>query len=456
MGNLAPGYYSIEFKPITGWSLPATQTVSVFANDRTNISARYLKTKQPRARFNANPRSGFTPLEVQFTDISKPGTAPIQSWEWDFDSDGVVDSTAQNPLRTFSLSNFYDVTLRVVTSVGMSSLTRQSYIYSVLPEAPVADFTLSTSSGLPPLTVQFTDTSQPGNSSIDAWEWDFESDGIIDSTEQNPLQLFSDVGEYEVSLTVHSASGTDAVLRHRTLRLGQIALPSGKPLEMVWIPAGSFLMGAPENEVGSYAQERPQHVVTLAKGFWLGKYEITKGQWIALMNSTPWNMGPNVNYNYDSPAEFVSWYDAISFTNALNQHMLATGQGNATFHLPSESQWEYACRAGTSSRYYWGDDLDNSQIGNYIWQTDSVQIVGQKIPNAFGLHDMAGNAKEWCQDWYRNNYENATTDGSPWEEWPQQYRIIRPSFSCRSASRYGSGVPSLAMYGIGFRMAHAE
>jgi formylglycine-generating enzyme required for sulfatase activity len=194
-----------------------------------------------------------------------------------------------------------------------------------------------------------------------------------------------------------------------------IMLPGSVPLVMKSIPAGIFTMGSPNTEDGRYADESPQHSVTLG-AFWMGKYQVTKRQWIAVMGTTPWTDYTQVSSDLDSPAVGVSWVSIQSFVTALNA---LTGK---TFHLPSESQSEYASRAGTTTRYYWGDDPNWILIGDYAWWYNNTygvneiyaHKVGQKLPNAFGLYDMCGNVLEYCQDYYHDSYTGAPTDGSAW------------------------------------------
>ena len=203
-----------------------------------------------------------------------------------------------------------------------------------------------------------------------------------------------------------------------------IMLPDNVPLEMVWIPAGTFMMGryAGEQDTSEYGD--PQHQVTVP-GFWMAKYELTKRQWQAVMDTTPWSGHDHVLNDPDSPAVWLTWYGPKAFINALNTH---TG---LTFRLPSEAEWEYACRADTTTRFYWGDDPDYTQIGNYAWywgncsSEEYAHVVGLKLPNAFGLYDMSGNVWEWCEDDWHWNYTGAPTNGSAWVDSPRGPMVPR-------------------------------
>jgi len=144
-----------------------------------------------------------------------------------------------------------------------------------------------------------------------------------------------------------------------------VMLPGDVPLALMHIPAGTFMMGRYAGEQDNYSYEDPQHSVTLSQDFYLGKYELTKRQWQAVMGTTPWSGQDYVLDDLDSPAVYVSWNDAQAFITALNTHITNTGQGAATFRLPTEAEWEYACRAGTTTRFYWGDDPSYTQISDY-------------------------------------------------------------------------------------------
>ena len=187
-----------------------------------------------------------------------------------------------------------------------------------------------------------------------------------------------------------SFAGTDA-----------IKCGDGINLELVDIPAGSSMMGDDNGD----ADEKPAHQVTL-KAFKMSKYPITQRQYQAVMRKNPSSFQGDLN----CPVENVSWHDAVAFCQKLSQ---MTGQ---TVKLPSEAQWEYACRAGSKTKYCFGDNAE--QLGNYAWYDKNsgskTHPVGEKSSNAWGLHDMHGNVWEWCEDVWRSDYNGAPNDGTSW------------------------------------------
>jgi PelA/Pel-15E family pectate lyase len=235
-----------------------------------------------------------------------------------------------------------------------------------------------------------------------------------------------------------------------------VPLPGGRKLELVPIPAGTFRMGSPETERGRWADEGPEHTVNIEYDFYMGKFEVTQGQWESVMKTKPYKI---YGIGEDYPVFKVSWNDCRQFMATLNQLDMGT------FRLPSEAEWEYACRATTGTRYHYGDSLEGDDYCNdspagsedgsrsdYMWYCGNnvrdgepgfgCKPVGQKAPNAFGLHDMHGNVWEWCQDHYHPNYEGAPTDGSAWQELGGP-RLLRGGAwdyraeYCRSAARCG-------------------
>jgi formylglycine-generating enzyme required for sulfatase activity len=169
-------------------------------------------------------------------------------------------------------------------------------------------------------------------------------------------------------------------------------------------------MGSPENEAGRYDDESPQHQVTVPS-FFIGKYPLTQAQYQAIMGDNPAYFKGN-----NRPVEKVSWHDAVAFCQKLSQK---TGKN---YKLPSEAQWEYACRAGTTTPFYFGESITPDLVnynGNYTYAAapkgkyrEQTTDVGTFPPNAFGLYDMHGNVWEWCEDDWQKNYINAPVDGS--------------------------------------------
>jgi formylglycine-generating enzyme required for sulfatase activity len=200
---------------------------------------------------------------------------------------------------------------------------------------------------------------------------------------------------------------------YQAVDLGQ---GEGVTLDMVLIPGGSFMMGSLDSEAGRDSAEGPQHQVTLA-GFWMGKYPVTQAQYQAIMGNNP------AKFKGDNrPVEQVSWNDAIEFCDRLSKKL---GQ---PYTLPSEAQWEYACRAGTTTPFHFGEtittDLANYD-GNYTYGSgpkgtyrQKTTDVGSFSPNGFGLYDMHGNVSEWCLDYWHDSYggwfRTAPADGSAW------------------------------------------
>lgn len=236
-----------------------------------------------------------------------------------------------------------------------------------------------------------------------------------------------------------------------SLTLPEIAIPigGGVQLSMSLIPAGRFMMGSPDDETDRYSDEGPQHEVTISKSFYMGIIEVTQAQWAAVMGTTPSYFGGNE----DNPVEQVSWYDCQEFLQKINT------LGLGTFRLPTEAEWEYACRAGSTTRFPWGDDPDYSSIDQYAWykgnSNNKTQTVGLKKPNSWGLYDMHGNVWEWCNDWYACWDERAQAD--PNGPSSGSKRIVRGGSCssapehCRSANRPVHS-PASVYISLGFRL----
>ena len=237
-------------------------------------------------------------------------------------------------------------------------------------------------------------------------------------------------------------------------------------LEMVFIPAGSFTMGSPEEEEGRSADEGPQHEVTFAESFFMAKHPITQTQWrgVATMPQVERELEPDPsNFKGDNrPVEKISWDDAVEFCARLSQH---TGRD---YRLPTEAEWEYACRAGTTTPFHFGETITSSlanydaslaygdgPVGEYREQTTDV---GSFPANAFGLYDLHGNVWEWCQDHWHEDYRGAPTDGTAWlSSGESKSRVLRGGSwgidpeNCRSANRIRVA-PGLINSFVGFRV----
>jgi formylglycine-generating enzyme required for sulfatase activity len=254
---------------------------------------------------------------------------------------------------------------------------------------------------------------------------------------------------------------------------------NGVSLDMVQIPGGSFIMGSPETEEGHQSNESPQHQVTLP-AFFMGKYPVTKAQWRSVVSSTTQvkrSINPELS-NFDSgdlPVENVSWLDAEEFCLRLSK------LSDREYCLPTEAQWEYACRAGTTTPFHFGQTI-GSDIANYRaqdWEVGKTTYPGKygpgelgefrktttsvdsfKLANRFGLYDMHGNVWEWCLDHWHESYKDALEDGSAWLDLGAEEdarRVLRGGSwyydpaACRSASRSGSNADRRINF-IGFRL----
>jgi formylglycine-generating enzyme required for sulfatase activity len=229
-------------------------------------------------------------------------------------------------------------------------------------------------------------------------------------------------------------------------------------LNMVLIKSGSFMMGAPENEEGSRDNERPQHKVTVPS-FFMGQYPITQAQWktVASLPQVNRELKPEPSYfkGDNRPVERVSWFDAVEYCDRISQH---TGR---IYRLPFEAEWEYACRAGTTTPFHFGETIttdlanyrgtDNEEhkwSGSYgrgtkgIYRQETTNVGSFGLANAFGLYDMHGNVWECCADYWHSDYEGARTDRSVWlTDNDNNYRVLRGGSwdynpkHCRSAYR---------------------
>ncbi len=224
-----------------------------------------------------------------------------------------------------------------------------------------------------------------------------------------------------------------------------VSLGEGIKLELVLIPAGKFTMGSPKSEKKREEIES-QHEVVISKPFYLGKYEVTQEQWQAVMGKNPSGVkGPKL------PVTEVSWLDCQDFIKILNEKFCDKDGGG--FRLPTEAEWEYACRAGTTTVYSFGNGVSYHEV--HYNKSESMP-VGSFKPNAFGLYDMHGNVWEWCNDWFEYYPNGPVTD--PMGAKNGTYRILRggsfhlSAMFVRSAIR-NVNTPTKRLDNIGFRLA---
>ena len=256
--------------------------------------------------------------------------------------------------------------------------------------------------------------------------------------------------------------------------------------EMVYIPAGRFMMGSPEREAERYSNET-QHQVALTRGFWMGKYEVTQGEYLAVMGTNPSHFdngaqpyppgnGGVVMNELRHPVEMVSWSDATNYCGKLTQLELELGRTPARwqYRLPTEGEWEYACRGGIKTACNYGPALSQAMANFWtLYEYDSgmgtiittktplgrTTLVGSYPANAFGLYDMHGNVAEWCLDWLGNYPDLVATD--PVGPTTGSYRVARGGSygdfgrACRSANRTDNSSPGTRLSRVGFRVVLA-
>ena len=250
-----------------------------------------------------------------------------------------------------------------------------------------------------------------------------------------------------------------------------LALGGGVTMELALIPAGKFLMGSgvsAENLARQYGGTKPSHFsgecpqceVTITKPFYMGVTEVTQAQWQAVMGTEPGKGMPYVKEGGENAVSYVSWDDATAFCAKLLR------KSGRTFRLPTEAEWEYACRAGSKTKFCFGDDA--SKLGDYAWYRKNAWEIGEKYvhpvarkkPNAWGLYDMHGNAWEWCADYHDKTYYSSATRKAVDPTGPASgtFRVLRGSsfvlaaWLCRSARRHADG-PDFRVSANGFRVA---
>jgi formylglycine-generating enzyme required for sulfatase activity len=291
------------------------------------------------------------------------------------------------------------------------------------------------------------------------------TDGVIKMYVDDGLQYSSDAGNFNIDMFYvyafndHQESGIPFELNAdnvRVLTSGQEEEQEEKQstdvsLEMLWVEPGTFTMGSPTSENGHRSNET-QHEVTLTNGFWLGKHEVTQAQWENVMGDNPSHFK-----GADRPVEIVSWDEVTSFCEKLTEMEDEAGRlpAGMAYLLPTEAQWEYACRAGTTTAFSFGDEL-TAEDANFARNVGETTDVGKYPANAWGFHDMHGNVWEWTADWYEEFTTGAVSD--PVGPAGGSLRVVRSGAwdntanAARSAFRNRS-VPASSLYILGFRLS---
>ena len=227
-----------------------------------------------------------------------------------------------------------------------------------------------------------------------------------------------------------------------------------------WIPPGTFTMGSPLNEQNRDTDEKPLTIVTLTRGFWMGRYEVTQGEYLELFEENPSRFKLGLDY----PVENTNWDIAMLYCERLTQREAEAGRlpEDFIYRLPTEAEWEYACRAGTTTRYSFGNDSDFELFDDYAWHLGNSEgrthPVDEKLPNPWGLHGLHGSVYEWCLGWHVyypgghvTNYVSAhgkdhVLRGGAWSDRPK---------NGRAAERHWFGI-NLEYGNVGFRVVLAH
>lgn len=231
-----------------------------------------------------------------------------------------------------------------------------------------------------------------------------------------------------------------------------VELGDGITMKMVLIPAGEFMMGSPDSDEYAASREKPKHRVKIGKPYYLGVYEVRQSEYEKVMGDKPWSGKSYVKEGADYPATKVSWKDAQEFCRKLS-----TKEGR-TYRLPTEAEWEYACRAGSNTAYCFGDSPDKLDDYSWSYANSGPYPVGEKRPNPWGLYDMHGNVWEWCSDWYDSAYYKNSPTEDPTGATSGSRRVYRGGCwnnnakDCRSAIR-GYFNPDETGFALGFRVA---
>jgi formylglycine-generating enzyme required for sulfatase activity len=415
-----------------------------------------------------------TPPSVQSVTVGDPvtftvtatGTAPL-SYQW---YQGTTPVGGNNPFYAITSAQLMDAGNYTVTvSNGTAPAATSSAVALTVNAAPVAP-SITTSP-----TAQTVTEGQPATFTVAAtgstpltyvWQKNGVNVGSNSASYTLALPLLADAGS-SITVTVTNGAGV-APSTPVTLMVNPLLvnLGSSMPLNLTPIPAGTFTMGSPSSDP-DYQSDETHHQVTVSQNFYMGTYLVTQAQWTQVMGANPSHF--QTPANLQRPVEGVSYTDITTadtgFLAKLNQNAIVSPgiPSGYVFRLPTEAEWEYACRAGTTTRFYWGDYSDaNTTINFYAWYSvndgATTMPVGELLPNDWGLYDMAGNVWEWCQDWYAAYDSGPDTD--PAGPTTGSNRVVRggswgdTSSFCRSAYRDYDDPVDRDIY-IGFRVVLA-
>jgi formylglycine-generating enzyme required for sulfatase activity len=350
--------------------------------------------------------------------------------------------------------------LLLIAACAPQASTDGDIVGGSTPRPPIAGFVLSATRGSAPLTVQFTDTSSEAPTS---WAWDFNSDGFVDSTQQNPVWTFVANFTYSVAMVATNAEGSGSIVRSNIVFVSPQPNPQ---LDMAPIDAGVFLMGSN----AGYATEQPAHQVALTRPFWMAKFEVTQADYLSVMSANPSYHQGFFPGDSSRPVEQVSWSAARAYCSTLTALEQAAGRVPAgyQYRLPTEAEWEYCCRAGTTTEWHTGSSLSINQanfggaLAAFGFLNGQTGLGGSYAPNAFGLYDMHGNVFEWCLDNFELYSPAPTTNPLVTGGSSSASRVVRgggwhentDASDCRSARRVPVA-PTSAFIDVGFRIVLA-
>jgi len=398
--------------------------------------------------------------EILLANAGLPDGTAIQNYQWIRNGTTVIGSA---PSYTVQFADAgYSIAVTVTGSGNSDSVT--SAPVGPVP-APVVTITGNSDAG------QTLTANAENLGGLVSFEWVRNGTDSIGTGDTYTLQTAESGSVITVTASVSGISGS---VTSALFRASPYVNSTG--ISMVWIPAGIFMMGSPEDEP-ERSYDETLHQVTLSKSFYMSIYAITQGQYEAVMGINPswfFLMPDSGEVQARRPVEMVSWYDAIEFCNELSgkeglvpyyiidktaidlnnlndddeddpKWLITKNESSNGYRLPTEAEWEYACRAGTATMFSYGDS--DMQTGDYAWYIDnsgSIPIsheAGKKLPNAWGLYDMHGNVWEWCWDWWGRSMYESGPKTDPQGPDMGMLRVLRggcfynPSFYLRSAFR---------------------